>query len=59
MWDLFSSSDYLTDDLKLARVEGFHLQGMEGCNHSELLQTLANAADGSFRLARRVKIKEE
>jgi hypothetical protein len=45
--------------LNLARVGGFHLQGMEGRSHSELLQALANAADGSLRLARRVKIKEK
>jgi hypothetical protein len=45
--------------LNLARVGGFHLQGMEGRSHSELLQALANAADGSLRLARRVKIKRK
>jgi hypothetical protein len=45
--------------LNLARVGGFHLQGMEGRSHSELLQALANAADGILRLARRVEIKEK
>jgi len=45
--------------LNLARVGGFHLQGMEGRSHSVLLQALANAADVSLRLARRVKIIEK
>jgi hypothetical protein len=45
--------------MNLARIGGFHLQGMEGRSHSELLELLANAADGSLRFARRMKIKGE
>jgi hypothetical protein len=45
--------------LNLARVGGFHLQGISGRSHSRLLQALNNAADGSFQLARRVKIDEK
>ena len=46
-------------DLNLARVAGFHMQGISGCSRSLLLQALNNAADGSLRLALRVEIHEE
>jgi|GEM_PF-3537701 len=35
------------------------MQGISGRSHSLLLQALNNAADGSLRLARRVKIDEK
>jgi len=34
------------------------MQGISGRSHSLLLQVLNNAAEGSLRLARRVKIDE-
>jgi len=45
--------------LGLARVGGFHMQGISGRSHSRLLQALNNAADGSLQLALRVKIDEK
>ncbi|MFC1516687.1 hypothetical protein ACFL7E_08025, partial [Thermodesulfobacteriota bacterium] len=45
--------------LNLARVGGFHMQGISGRSHSLLLQALNNAADGSLRLALWVKINEK
>ena len=44
--------------LNFARVGGFHMQGTYGRSHSELLRALNNAADGSLRLALRVKSDE-
>jgi hypothetical protein len=35
------------------------MQGISGRSHSLLLQALNNVADGSLRLARRVKINEK
>jgi len=35
------------------------MQGISGRSHSRLLQALNNEADGSLRLARRVKIDEK
>ena len=35
------------------------MQGISGRSYSRLLQALNNAADGSLRLARRVKIDEK
>lgn len=44
--------------LSLAQVGGFHLQGTSGRGNSELCLALNNAADGSHRLAHRVKINK-
>jgi len=47
-------------NLDFARVGGSHMQGISGRSHSFLLlQALNNAADGSLRLARRVKMDEK
>ena len=40
------------------RVGGFHMQGISGRSDSELCFALNNAADGSLRLAQRVKINK-
>ena len=45
--------------LDFARVGGFHMQGTSGRSDSELCFALNNAAYGSLRLARRVKIDEK
>ena len=37
-------------------MRGVHLQGIQGCSRSRLLQPLDNAANGRLGLARRVKI---
>ena len=43
----------------ISRVRGVHLQGIQGCSRSRLLQALDNAANGRLELARRVKIFEK
>ena len=45
--------------MDFARVGGFHMQGTSGRSYSELCFALNNAAYGSLRLARRVKIDEK
>jgi hypothetical protein len=45
--------------LILARVAGFHMQGTSARSNSELCFALNNAADGSLRLAQRVKIDKK
>jgi len=45
--------------LIISRVRGVHLQGIQGCSRSRLLQTLDNAANERLVLARRVKSFEK
>jgi hypothetical protein len=45
-------------NLNLARVGGFHMQGTLGRSYSQLCFALNDTADGSLRLALRVKINE-
>jgi hypothetical protein len=44
--------------LDFAQAGGFHMQGTSVRDDSQLCLALNNAADGSLRLARRVKIDE-
>jgi len=43
----------------IARVRVVHLQGIQGCSRSRLLQALDNAANGRLGHAHRVKIFEK
>jgi hypothetical protein len=57
---LFLIPAYFTvsKDLNFARVGDFHMQGTSGRSDSELCFSLNNTADGSLRLAHRVKSNE-
>ena len=43
----------------ISRVRGVHLQDIQGCSRSKLLQALDNAANGRLAHVRRVKIFHE